>query len=309
MCVQNYQSETDRMVNGLALSHANFIVPDLARHVAYYEEVIGLQNAGRTDGRVYLGAPSGSDALILSEGQHTALAGLTFICEPDKSVEEIIKGLALHGIRGEIRSDPHPGMARSVTFNDLNGFQIELLQEQRFRAPGATRGVAPLRLGHVAMIVPDVKKTGEFYTNVLGFRLGDWVGDYFLFLRSGHEHHTVNFIQSNATRMHHMAFEVQNSAALTTSCDVLAKAKLDILWGPLRHGPGHNVSTYHKNPAGQLVELFTELDLMSNEGLGYYDPRPWHHDRPQRPKVWSTQGPRRDVWGPLAPEGFLTMGS
>src|SRR5712692_3328899 len=77
----------DHMVNGLALSHANFFVPDLERHVAYYEEVIGLQNAGRADGRVYLGAPSGGDALILSEGQHTALAGLAFICEPDKSVE------------------------------------------------------------------------------------------------------------------------------------------------------------------------------------------------------------------------------
>jgi len=63
------------MVHGLALSHANFFVPDLERQVAYYEEVIGLQNADREDGRVYLGAPSGSDALILSEGQHTAQSG------------------------------------------------------------------------------------------------------------------------------------------------------------------------------------------------------------------------------------------
>src|SRR5947207_576518 len=29
-----------------------------------------------------------------------------------------------------------------------------------------------------------------------------------------------------------------------------------------------------------------ELDQMKDEELGYPDPRPWHHDTPQRPKTW-----------------------
>ena len=35
---------------------------------------------------------------------------------------------------------------------------------------------------------------------------------------------------------------------------------------------------------------------MKDESLGYFDPRPWHQDRPQRPKVW---GPDtlRNYWG------------
>jgi catechol 2,3-dioxygenase-like lactoylglutathione lyase family enzyme len=297
------------MPDALALNHAAFLVPDIERQVAYYEEVMGLNIVDRVDDRVYLSALSGADALILSENANTALAGLSFICSPGKAAAEIAKELDAEGVRSEIRSHPHPGYLQSVVFTDPNGFLVELLLEQIIRPPTTARGLAPLRLGHVAMIVPDVRATEQFYTRVLGFRLGDWVDDFFLFLRCGHEHHTVNFIRSNTTRMHHVAFEMQNSAALTASCDLLAQAKLDILWGPLRHGPGHNVSTYHKNPAGQIVELFTELDLMTNEGLGYYDPRPWHHDRPQRPKVWSTKGSRRDVWGPLAPEGFLNMGA
>jgi catechol 2,3-dioxygenase-like lactoylglutathione lyase family enzyme len=297
------------MPNALSLNHATLLVPDIERQIAYYEEVIGLSVVDKRPDRAHLGALSGTDALILSKSDHAALTGLAFIGDPGKSALDIAKELDSIGIRNEIRSDAHPGVSQSVIFSDPNGFLVELLQEQTIRPGVAARGIAPLRLGHVAMIVPDVHKTGKFYTDVLGFRLGDWVDDYFLFLRSGHEHHTVNFIRSNATRMHHMAFELQNSAALTASCDILAQAKLDILWGPLRHGPGHNVSTYHKNPAGQIVELFAELDLMSNEALGSYDPRPWHHDRPQRPKVWSTNGPRRDVWGPFAPEGFLNMGA
>jgi hypothetical protein len=39
---------------------------------------------------------------------------------------------------------------------------------------------------------------------------------------------------------------------------------------------------------------------MTDEALGYFEPRPWHRDRPQRPKVWT--GLPRDIWGlPPAP--------
>ena len=31
------------------------------------------------------------------------------------------------------------------------------------------------------------------------------------------------------------------------------------------------------------VEFFCEMDQMKDEKLGYFDPRPWHQDRPQRP--------------------------
>ena len=34
---------------------------------------------------------------------------------------------------------------------------------------------------------------------------------------------------------------------------------------------------------------------MLDEDLGYFEPRSWHRDRPQKPKVWS--GPS-DIWGP-----------
>jgi hypothetical protein len=39
---------------------------------------------------------------------------------------------------------------------------------------------------------------------------------------------------------------------------------------------------------------------MLDEELGYFKPRPWHRDRPQKPKTW--HGPS-DVWGaPPTPE-------
>jgi len=44
------------------------------------------------------------------------------------------------------------------------------------------------------------------------------------------------------------------------------------------------------------VELFCEMDQMKDETLGYFDPRPWHQDRPQLPKTWP-KDTMRNYWG------------
>ena len=73
---------------------------------------------------------------------------------------------------------------------------------------------------------------------------------------------------------------------------------IPIIWGPLRHGPGHNVSTYRHNPDNHVVEFYTELDQMKDEAAGYFEPRPWHKDHPQWPKVWADFKAARLTWGP-----------
>ena len=45
-----------------------------------------------------------------------------------------------------------------------------------------------------------------------------------------------------------------------------------------------------------MTEFYAELDQMKDEELGYFDPRPWHRDRPQRPKVWDNAQVAM-IWG------------
>src|SRR5580692_7949515 len=52
----------------------------------------------------------------------------------------------------------------------------------------------------------------------------------------------------------------------------------------------------HRNADKVRVEFFCEMDQMKDETLGYFDPRPWHQDRPQRPKVWPADT-LRNYWG------------
>jgi hypothetical protein len=93
-------------------------------------------------------------------------------------------------------------------------------------------------------------------------------------MRSGPDHHTVNFIAGNQSKMHHIAFELADWGRIKESCDFLASEGLSIIWGPVRHGAGHSISTYHRNPDNQIVELFCELDRVYDDDLGWFEPRP-----------------------------------
>ena len=166
-------------------------------------------------------------------------------------------------------------------FTDVKGTVIELYSDYTFaKDDGAQTAITPLKLGHIAHRVDDVQKTVKFYTDVLGFRVSDWHGDYFAFLRCGVDHHTVNFVYNEKPQLHHIAFEVRDWSELHRAGDFLARKDVHLVWGPLRHIIGHNIAAYHRDPDNIRVELYCEMDQMKDEALGYFDPRPWHQDRP-----------------------------
>ena len=108
----------------------------------------------------------------------------------------------------------------------------------------------------------DVKRVTRFYCDVLGFRVSDWMGDFFSFLRCGLDHHTINLMDTGSNRHFHTAFELRDWGHMQTACDFLSLNGYKLLWGPGRHGIGHNLFTYHRAPNGLITELFAELDRM-----------------------------------------------
>ncbi|MEP9379568.1 VOC family protein [Aquabacter sp. CN5-332] len=285
------------------LAFAAFASPDTEQLADYYAQVIGLSETSRARGTIHLASPLGETCVLLSHGDATACQALAFETSAETPLCDLAKWLDGHGIASELRSDPHPDIAAVLAFRDYNGTGIELFNAA---PPPAlvppTPAISPLKLGHAAFYVNEIHEAVNFYRNILGFRIADWMEDFFVFLRCGPDHHTCNFIAAPRQGMHHMAFELRDWAHLQTACDWLSRSGYKLTWGPGRHGIGHNIFTYHRNPQGQIVELFTELDTMSNEELGYYDPRPWHRDRPQRPKVWSAKD-AVNLWGDGPPPG------
>jgi len=293
------------MIKARRIGHATFDTHDLDRLSDHYTNVIGLVVAARDKDRVYLASKLGHLAVELRRATGGACRKLSFEIASDISLADAEKDLAKHGIRSERSNDPAPGIANTLTFTDPKGTQVELFTAWNTLADGQSpKGIGIQKLGHVAYFTTDVKKTMEFYATVMGFKVSDWIGDFFVFMRCNPDHHTVNFMHDdNDNRLHHIAFQLDGWDQMKTACDVLGRHNVELAWGPVRHGPGHNIAVYHRNPDDHIIELFCDLDTMIDEELGYFEPKPWHRDNPQRPKVWEP-GPSVNIWGPPPSEAF-----
>lgn len=280
------------------LAHATLTTPDIEKQLEYYTEVLGLCAIERSKKRVVLSTRTGLEAIVLEQGDKTGLPRLAFQLEPNSDLDELAAAVESRGLKVGRRSGITPGVADAVTLEDPKGTLLEIFSDYDFpEISGPQPTLSLLKLGHVAYRCHDVQRVVKFYVETLGFRISDWRGDQFAFLRCAVDHHTINFVSDEQQRLHHIAFEVKDYAEIHRACDHLARNDLRLVWGPGRHNIGHNVAIYHMNPDRIRVEIFAEMDQMKDESLGYFDPRPWHGDQPQRPKVW---GPEtlRNYWGP-----------
>ncbi len=286
------------MIQVKRLGHATFTTPDLEQQIAYWTEVIGLVVVARDKDSAILATRLGQESIALVRAPEKGeLRSLAFQVKPGSDLGELAHRLQKEGIASERRSGISPGVRDAIVFRDPKGTLIEVYADYDFQADdGKEQGIGPLKFGHVAYRVNDVQKITDFYCNVLGFKVSDWMGDHFSFLRCGVDHHTINFTRFETERLHHIAFELRDWGEIHNACDYLTKKKIQLVWGPLRHVVGHNIAAYHRNPDEIRVELYAEMDLMKDEELGYWEPRPWHEERPLRPKVWP-KDTLRSQWG------------
>ena len=289
------------------LSHVALRSPDVEKMRTYYTEIIGLSSYDDGDGTVYLASGGRGPALELRSSTTAGIDHVGFEISAAKE-EELLVRLKNQGVQVSTATDLEPGLSRIHDVIDVEGNHLQMCVVDDDRAPAAlaTSGIVPQKIGHVATRTSSAEAVTEFYETALGFRWSDWMGDFFAFLRCNVDHHSVNFINaSRPGQMHHYAFELEDVSHVTAACDALAARNVQMLWGPGRHGIGHNVFTYHKDPDGNVVELFCDLDRMASEELGYFEPRKWHQDRPQRPKHWIPDPDSANLWGPQGPADFM----
>ena len=290
------------MIRVRKIAHATYETPDLDRQTEYYTEILGLTLVAKEKDTAFLASTIDHHSVVLKKSDAARCARLGFQIGTDDDLKEFEKQTAAHGIKTQRVNDPGPSIAEMITFEDPKGTVMEVFKRGEFSHQSfPNKGIVPHKLGHVAFFTKDVKRTTDFYCDVLGFRVSDWMGDFFSFLRCGTDHHTINLMRSEQDRHFHTAFELRDWGHMLTACDYLSLHGYKLLCGPGRHGIGHNLFTYHRAPNGMITELFAQLDQM-NEELGYFEPRPWHRDRPQRPKVWTPDPNASNYWGAGAPE-------
>lgn len=286
-------------VSASKLAYVGVRTHDLDRMLDYYTQVLCLEVVERDSDSAYL--TTGPDhhcvALEVGEPHGRARVGL----EIHGSLHAAAASLIEQGIEAEHRSDPEPGITEALIVAEPNTeMPIHLFEAQAGSGVAPSLGLAPTKIGHVAGYVPSLSAAQGYYEKALGFRWSDTIGDFFTFLRCNPDHHAINLMESSKrTGLHHTAYEMRDFIHLKQHLDHLAANDYALEWGPGRHGAGHNIFSYHRDPDGNLTEAFTELDVIYDEESEHFEPRPWHEDFPQRPKFWDVAPASANKWGPV----------
>lgn len=285
------------------LGYVEFITEDVDRLVDYYTRVLDFVEVDRSNDIAYLTPSFDHHAVIIRRGASQARTVVGY--EVFGELADAQRRLTAAGYTVERRSDLAPSTPDVLVLDEpLTGAQLHLYDEQaRSGLHGNESVLRPTKLGHIAAYVPELPALQNFYQDLLGFRWSDMIGDFFVFLRCNADHHAANFLATKKFHgMHHIAYEMRDLNHLQSMLDHLAANDYRLEWGPGRHGAGHNIFTYHHDPDGNLIELFTQLDVIHDEAKGYFEPRPWHTDFPQYPKTWEVDIAAVNSWGPINPK-------
>jgi catechol-2,3-dioxygenase len=276
------------------LAYADFYSREPEVLTEYYTNTMGYRITEGVDGITYLSNGLDHHNIVITPSNQTGVNRYGYQLDGQLSLEEVQHQLHQQGIESILKVDVKPGISEFIELQDPAGNTLELFIEMDQPAPGySSSGIVPFKLGHIAFYADNYVKTLQFYQETLGFTFTDKIGEAFAnFLTCNLDHHVLNIVASNKTRLHHIAFQLKDASHQYASSDLLTKHGHPILWGPSRHTAGHNIATYHHDPDQNVIELYTDLDVLIPE-LGIFEPRPWHEELPVKPKTWEALS----AWG------------
>src|SRR3974390_2542478 len=156
------------MIKPRRIGHATFETPDIERLIDYYTEVVGLVLAEREKDRAFLASKVGLLTVQINKSAAERCTSLSFEVAPNSDFGALARELEKDGIKSEVQNDSIPGLGAVLTFKDNKGTTIALLKEWSYLGKHLLHlGVGPLKLGHIAFVVPDPKRTAEFYQRVM----------------------------------------------------------------------------------------------------------------------------------------------
>ena len=130
------------------------------------------------------------------------------------------------------------------------------------------------KLGHVVLMVKDVQRAANFYTQVLGFRISDVYPESMMpgkmvFLRFNHDHHGVALVggserEVDNCELHHVAFQVETLDEVFHARDHLEKHNVPIEFAGRRRSGGQ-VAVEFRDPDGHVLEIYWDIDQVGPE--------------------------------------------
>jgi len=285
-------------------SHFVLTARDLEKSLLFYTEVLGLVVSDRDRDAVYLRGIEEAchHSLVLrrsADGPMCRRVGLRAMTEDD--LDRALHWLEANGRAPGLVEAPYQG--RTLHFEDAAGTPIELVARmdavpRMITKFSSHRGGCATRIDHCQILTPRVREVCEFWMG-LGFRLSEYIapegGDemFGVFLQRKGNPHDLVFFNGEGPRLHHFAYAAAETHQLLRASDIAGELGFghDVERGPGRHGPGHALFVYFRDPDGHRVELFnTHYQIMDLEN----EPVRWDPGDPAISVPWGL--PARRKW-------------
>jgi catechol 2,3-dioxygenase-like lactoylglutathione lyase family enzyme len=284
------------MITVKEIAYVRYQVSDLDTIEAFLLD-FGLYRSARSDTALYMRGCGPSHHNYIAElGHENRPLGFGLFAQSAADLASLADRLGV-----AVEDNPDPGGGLRVRFTDPAGFVVDVIHGQKelaalpHRDPidmnpaygrkrfGRVVRLSPkpsavMRLGHVALLVPDFQASFQFYQEVLGLRKSD---SYYAghpdntiaaFMHCGlgktfTDHHTVALItaQDGVARFDHSAFEVLDLDDVAQGNAYLLSKGYRHAWGVGRHIQGSQIFDYWRDPFGNKIEHWTDGDLVNDD--------------------------------------------
>ena len=295
---------SERLLSQLA--HVEVFSPKPDESVAWYHDVLGLEETTREGQSVYMRGWGEffHHSLVVTEGPEPGLGHIGWRTAGPDDVDTIAERIDATGA-GLGRHDDNVGHGPSYRYRGPGGQTHEVFWEvDRWQAPPelATaypghpqrytgRGIAARYLDHVTIATPNVPAEAAFHRDNLGMTWTDYIvpteeAEFVVFgtmtTHSTHELGMVPEMSSLTGRVNHVAYWLDQRADVERAAHVFIGAGTPIEFGPGIHGIDEITYLYVREPGGLRIEI-------NSGGRRLFDPE-WE------PRRWTPETGGMSIW-------------
>ncbi len=249
------------MIRYNKLGYVALNVTDLEKSKDFYENIVGLEPTSQVGNEAaFFTCSRDHHNIILYQGEEPGLVRVGLEVESSEQLDIAFEHFSKAGLNPqEVEREELKllGQGRSIRVQEPNtGLLFELYSDivqlgKEFK-PKLTK-IA--RLGHFAIFANEFDSALKFFTDVMNFKVSDYIEDSVVFMRifPNPYHHTFTLAKGDE-RLHHVNFMASDIDDIGTARNRMLNNEVPIVFGPGRHSPSGAIFLYFLDPDQMTLE-------------------------------------------------------